>query len=543
MARTALLVLVLGAGLAACGGASPPGSSPGGASVRPVLLPVTLPDVSSAAAPVQRQIRDRHAALQAVVARADASGRELASAYGDMGKLFIAAEYYEAAGACFDNARALDPSEMQWPYFRGHVYRFGHDTARAAESFEVARRLAPSHVPTLVWLSEMYLMLDRPADAERLLSQARALDPRSGAVFYGLGRAALARRDFSQAVVHLEQALGLAPDASRVHYPLALAYRGLGDRARAEAHLRQRGEVDLPPADPLMGEVARLLHNASAVETRGVQAMDARQWPEAVARLQEAVALAPDDAPTRLNLGTSLYMSGRLDEALEQYRAAVRLAPDLARAHFGIGAVLEAGRRDDEAIAAYDAAVRHDPGYLEARFNLANALRRRGRVEESLPHYAEILRASPGVSQASFGYAMGLVRLGRYREARDRLEEAAAAFPDQAGFAHALARLLAAAPDDAVRDGARALSLMTGLLAGQQTLALAETMAMALAEVGRFDEAAQWQRDVIEGARQTGRPDLVPHLDTTLRRYEQRRPCRTPWTDDDPVHHPTPAAQ
>ena len=51
---------------------------------------------------------------------------------------------------------------------------------------------------------------------------------------------------------------------------------------------------------------------------------------------------------------------------------------------------------------------------------------------------------------------MGLVRLGRYQEARDRLERDVQAFPDQLGFAHALARLLSAAPDDRVRDGARA---------------------------------------------------------------------------------------
>ena len=71
-----------------------------------------------------------------------------------------------------------------------------------------------------------------------------------------------------------------------------------------------------------------------------------------------------------------------------------------------------------------------------------------------------MLRLNPAVSQASFGYAMGLVRLGRYHEARDRLERDVQSFPDQPGLAHALARLLAAAPDDRVRDGARAVRLV-----------------------------------------------------------------------------------
>ena len=147
-----------------------------------------------------------------------------------------------------------------------------------------------------------------------------------------------------------------------------------------------------------------------------------------------------------------------------------------------------------------------DPGYLEARFSLANALRRNGRVEASLPHYAEVLRINPAVSQASFGYAMGLVRLGRYQEARDRLDRDVRAFPDQLGFAHALARLLSAAPDDRVRDGARADAIMTALLKNQQTPALAETMAMTQAELGRFKR----RRPVAANGDRPRTPDRPP---------------------------------
>jgi tetratricopeptide (TPR) repeat protein len=234
-------------------------------------------------------------------------------------------------------------------------------------------------------------------------------------------------------------------------------------------------------------------------------------------------------------------MQGNAERALGEYREAVRLSPSLARAHFGIGVVMEARKQDAAAISAFTAAVAGDPGYLEARFSLANALRRNGRVEESLPHYAEVLRVNPAVSQASFGYAMGLVRLGRYQEARDRLDRDMRAFPDQLGFAHALARLLAAAPDDRVRDGARANTIMTGLLKNQRTLGLAETMAMTQAELGKFDEAVRWQRTAIDLARQGGRTDLVAALTERLELYTQERPSRTPWSNDDPVHHPEPS--
>ncbi|HZI80666.1 MAG TPA: tetratricopeptide repeat protein [Vicinamibacterales bacterium] len=502
------------------------------------VQPVPLPDISRAAPDVQARLREQHAAMSRVVGQASASAADRATAYGDMGKLFIATELYDPAERCFSNAQVLAPGDMRWPYYLAHVARLGNDPVKAAGRFEQALALQPDHVPSLVWLAELRLGQSRPADAKPLLLKAQSLAPAEPAVLYGLGRVALEARDYAAAVKDLEGALALMPSATRVHYPLAMAYRGLGDLTQADAHLRLRGETAVPPADPLMGAVRGLLTNAAALETRGVQAMDARNWPAAVAALRQAVEASPDNAFTRLNLGTSLYLSGDRDAALEQYRAAVRLSPSLARAHFGIGVVLESRRQDRDAIDAFAAAVRSDPAYDEARFSLANALRRSGRVAESLAEYEAVLQRNPGTSQASFGYAMALVRLGRYREARDRLDRDARVFADQPGFAHALARVLAAAPDDRVRDGARALALVKPLADAQRSPAVAETMAMALAETGRFDEAVRWQSEALEMARRGGRPDAVPHLTANLRLYESRRPCRTPWTDDDPVHHP-----
>ena len=77
-----------------------------------------------------------------------------------------------------------------------------------------------------------------------------------------------------------------------------------------------RGEVDLPPTDPLLGEVSGLLQNAAAYEARASQALGARQWAEAATNLKKAIELSPGNAFSRLNLGTALYMQGDADGAL-----------------------------------------------------------------------------------------------------------------------------------------------------------------------------------------------------------------------------------
>jgi tetratricopeptide (TPR) repeat protein len=502
-----------------------------------------MPDVSSAEAPVRDALRQAHQELARSAADTTLSDPALADAYGRMGKLFLAAEFLAAADAAFANAHALAPSDMRWPYYQGHVARSQNDAAGAAAAFERALALKPDDVPALVWLADQRLAAGQADAAAGPLAKAQSLAPREPAVLYGLGRVALERQDYKQAASLLEQALALAPGASRARYPLALAYRGLGDRARAEAQLQQRGETDLPPVDPLMAELAGLLQNTAAFETRGSQAMADRRWPDAIASFRKAIELTPSSAFSHLNLGTSLYQIGDRAGALESYRTAVKLSPGLAKAHFAIGVLMEVEGKDDEALAAFTQAVMADAGYGEARLGLANVLRRAGKTAEALAHYETILRADPGQSAAHFAQAIALVRLRRWPEARERLEAGAKAFPEQPGFAHALARMLAAAPDDRLRDGRRALSIMEELLKTQpQTLPMAETTAMALAELGRFDEALEWQKDAIAAATQGGRADLASKLTINLRRYQNRQPCRVPWADDDPIHRPAPSS-
>src|SRR2546426_149248 len=166
---------------------------------RPALLAVALPDLSRAAPSVQEQIRASHAALTATIDNAAVTPADRAAAYGEMGKLLMAAELSEAAEPCFLNAQALAPDEVRWPYYLGHLYKARGGHAKAAAFFEQALRLRPDDVATLVWLGEMQLAQDQPDAAERAVTNALSHQPRTAAAPSGLGPAALAPRDHAQA--------------------------------------------------------------------------------------------------------------------------------------------------------------------------------------------------------------------------------------------------------------------------------------------------------------------------------------------------------
>jgi tetratricopeptide (TPR) repeat protein len=497
---------------------------------RQALRPVLLPDLSGAAKTVQVQVRERHAAVTAAVENRASTDAARGAAYGELGKLLLGGEYFDSAEACFLNAQALMPSEMRWPYYLGHVSRKRGDPAKSAQQFEQALRLNPNHEATLFWLADVYLTLGRMESAEPLLAKSLSLGLRSPAALYGMGRIALARKNYQEAVKLFEEALSLDPAATILHYPLATAYRGLGQTEQADNHLRRRGDVSVTTPDPLMKEVDGLLETALAYEARGLRSFETGQWAEAAAYFRKGVELEPENPSVRHKLGTALALMGDARGAEEQFQIVVRQSPEFAKAHYSLGLLMESSGRRQKAVDEMSLAVRYNPNYVDAHLRLAELLLQTGQAGAALARYEQAINVDPRQPRARYGYAMALVRLGRFREVRDWLNDAIRLHPGEPGFVHALARVLVAAPDDAVRDGSRAMTMVQDLLKGPQTVELGETMAMALAELGQYADAVALQRKVLSAAMQEGRQDLVAGLTSNLQRYERRQPCRVPWT-------------
>jgi tetratricopeptide (TPR) repeat protein len=513
------------------------------------LRPVSLPDLSRLDKNVQAQAHKLYESLTRKIEDRDASSAELARSYGEMGMLLMAAEFFEAAEPCLLNAQALASTDVRWPYYLGHVYKSTGDSKKAAEYFQRALQLKPDELATLVHLGRLSLDLGQPDAAEALFTKAVSLPPRSVAALAGLGQAALAKQEYARAVTHLEEALSLDPESVSIHSPLAMAYRGLGDLGKAEAHLKQWRNRDILVPDPLKQDLDLLLESGLSYELRGIRAFEANEWAAAVGFFRKGVELTPGTTQLgrslRHKLGTALFLNGDVEGARKQFDEVVRLAPEgrdesTAKAHYSLGVLAASTGRGDEAIERFSRAVEYQPNYVEAYQGLADALRRAGRVEASLPNYELALKINPRATPARLGYALALVRLRRYAAARDWLNEAMTLQPDQPVFAHTLARLLAAAPDRRVRDGERAVALVQELFKSNKTTDLGETMAMALAEVGEYGQAAAIQRGVMAAAEKAGLQDAVRRMTVNLRLYERHQPCRTPWQDDDPVHSPGP---
>ena len=92
------------------------------------------------------------------------------------------------------------------------------------------------------------------------------------------------------------------------------------------------------------------------------------RWEELGALLRESVQLDPGDAVAWQRLGgVLLFGLGRPADAVSALEEAVRLAPGEAPAQVDLAVALASAGRLPEAVAAFDAAARLDPAVLDSR--------------------------------------------------------------------------------------------------------------------------------------------------------------------------------
>jgi tetratricopeptide (TPR) repeat protein len=182
------------------------------------------------------------------------------------------------------------------------------------------------------------------------------------------------------------------------------------------------------------------------------------------------------------------------------------------------------------AMVQIEAVLALDPSSAEARGGLAQLLAGAGRLEEAAAELERMVELAPDDPRARLHLATTLVAAGEYAKARAVLDQSLDRFADHLALQHVLARLLATCPDAALRDGARAVAIAQKVVERELTIDHVETLAMALAETGRFDDAIAWQRRAIERQTATGASTVSSRHRLAL--YQARRPAREPLNEE-----------
>jgi tetratricopeptide (TPR) repeat protein len=281
-----------------------------------------------------------------------------------------------------------------------------------------------------------------------------------------------------------------------------------------------------------------------AAARRGLGEVSLREWRyrEAVEHFTLALERAPQASALRYSLAMAYRGLGRLDDAraqLEQRGSGTIVAvdpvvdalPSLVRGERLLviqgSRAYEAGRFADAA-RLFERALAAAPASVPARVNLASALLQQGEVPRAIEQLQAAYGQAPGdVEGQVVALAVLLSERERYGDAIALLTGAERRAPGRAATATTLARLLASSPELARRDGARALELAMAVHQREPAAAHAETVALALAELGRCDEALDWMRRAVAAAQDANDDAQTARLRAETPKY-QASSCRAP---------------
>jgi adenylate cyclase len=131
----------------------------------------------------------------------------------------------------------------------------------------------------------------------------------------------------------------------------------------------------------------------------GLTYLHRKQHDQAIAEVEWAIVLNPNDAENYLFLGTILFFAGRPEEAIGMIEKAMRLNPHYPPVYLSnLGfAYLVAGRYE-EALVPLKKALTLVPNYAPVHNGLAGCYAELGRLEEARAEVAEVRRITPTAS-------------------------------------------------------------------------------------------------------------------------------------------------
>lgn len=432
-------------------------------------VPIPQPEVAEMESQVRQKIDDARAAIEAEPRSADA--------WGKLGMIFHIHDLFDEGTVAYEQAVALAPDEVRWPYYLGALKAtVGTDLEGAEANLRRAVEMRSDYGPAYMRLGNVLVAKGDTDGAAETFAKALELEPELHPARVGLGQARLAQDRLDEAVELLEAVLEVQPRNSRALASLGQAYSRLGrrDEARAMAdRTRDAADYNLYD-DPMMAKVIAEGASSTLIWERAKAFLENADYPQALAGLKQVVRLQPENPGVQHQLAFVYRELGQNDRALPHLAKAVRLEPERADARVQLGVMLLDAERPGEALshlrAVYNGeATETEEGSeavdrIEVGWLLGRALLRTGAAPEALGVFETTAQRSTAAGvpipvSAHNEWGNVLAQSGRIEEAAGHFEAALKLEPRNPESLYYMGLIMEAygRRDDAVRLYRRAL--------------------------------------------------------------------------------------
>jgi tetratricopeptide (TPR) repeat protein len=435
-------------------------------------------------------------------------------AQSNMGDALYKEGHVQEAMDHYEQALRINPELAEVHYNLGNVLSQAGRADEAIGHYEQALQIRPHYAEAQNnWGNVLQQMGKLPDAIVHIVhyEQAIRIEPGLARAHDNLGNALYQIGKLQESIDHYEQALRINPDRTETHNNLGTVLLQVGRVQDAIGHFEQalRLKPDYAEAHSNLG---------SALQQAG-------RLDRAIHHYEEALRIGPDLAAVHYNLGNALSQAGKTEEAIGHYERALRINPNLTAADYNLGnALFQAGQSED-AIRHYERGLQNNPNLAAVHYSLANVFFQTGRLEEAIRHYEEALRIGPGDVDTWFNLGLVLTQTGKAKEAVKCYEEVVRIKPEYIKAQNNLARLLAMLPLAMGGDPTRAVTVAQQAyqFTGNSVTAYVDTLAIAYAAAGRFNDAITTAQKAIELARAAQQPKWVKEIEGRLELYRSGR--------------------
>jgi protein O-mannosyl-transferase len=270
---------------------------------------------------------------------------------------------------------------------------------------------------------------------------------------------------------------------------------------------------------------------AAILVLAGCIALTERQltyWQNSLTLFEHAIAVTRSNDIAHSNLGLALEVQGKRAEALTQYQEALSISPKSAEMHNNIADLYYEMGRTNDALDEYDQALKLEPRGAFIWINIGNIDAALGRYDDAMSNYVQASVLTSGDPQIPYAIGRTLLVEGHDREAISHFRDALKIDPDNFETLTYMARVLASDEDPQARNGPIALAMAAKAndLTGGIEPVMWDTMAMAYAEMGQFDQAQLAEANALKLATAPQLKGDLPEMNQRLQLYQNHQPFR-----------------
>jgi tetratricopeptide (TPR) repeat protein len=217
-----------------------------------------------------------------------------------------------------------------------------------------------------------------------------------------------------------------------------------------------------------------------------------KNFDQAISYWSKLVKVKPDEPDVLNDLGIVFFHQGKLDKAVESWSKSLRLNPDQAKVHNW----------------------------------LANVSASRGSIAETVAHWQQSLKIDSNQPNLHNKLATVFYQKKQFDDAFTHWTSALSMEPDHPGILNSLAWMKATNEGSNFYDPQEAVELaqLACELTEYKQPSILDTLSVAYAAAGRFDEAIKTARKAVSLATSANQPQLAEEIESHLRLFEAGRP-------------------